>query len=246
MISVNAQEIVDALAAAKRAGSLDEKDKRERAAIAALRQIAIDTGLDAVLLDRAMRDASKSELAKGPIRREDLDVFYLGDIEEGPAYAWAVLASLLNDLRLGFLRTKAGKALIHAAKAVSEGRGSWLTKAVTTQGVDASSEMKEAAYYSIVGLAAAYDAASDCGVRAALHYAVTEYAIKAARVGVSLDVEALRRRVNSPRDRLAVHYKLMFRLMSKPQNRAAILKANATIAAPSATIRGKTSPHGDE
>jgi hypothetical protein len=241
MTSVNEQKMIDALAAAKRATSFKERDAHERAAIVAWRQIALDNGLDPVLLDRAMRDASKSELVKDRITREDLELYYLGDHAEGRAYAWAVLASYLNDLRVGFLRTKAGEALIHQAKAASEGRGTWLLEKPKKQGVDESGKFKEAADYAVVGLAATYEAATGCGVRAALHYATTEYVMKVARLGVSIDAEALRRRVNSAGDRLAVHYRIMFRLMSNPNNRAAILKANAAIEASSATIRGKTS-----
>jgi hypothetical protein len=241
MTSVNEQKMIEALAAAKRATSIKERDAHERAAIVAWRQIALDNGLDPVLLDRSMRDASKSELVKDAITREDLELYYPGDHAEGRAYMWAMLASYLNDVRVGFLRTKAGEAMIHAAKAVSEGRGAWLVEPVTKQGINASSEFKEAADYAAVGLAATYEAATGCGVRAALHYATTEYVVKVARLGVSIDAEALRRRVSSAGDRLAVHYRIMFRLMSDPKNRAAIVKANARIAASSATIRGKTS-----
>jgi hypothetical protein len=241
MTSVNEQKMIDALAAAKRANSFKERDGHERVAIVAWRQIAIDNALDPVLLERAMRAANKSELVKDTITREDLELYYLGDHAEGRAYAWAMLASHLNEVRVGFLRNKAGEAIIHAAKAASEGRGTWLMETVKKKGVDSSGEFKEAADYAAVGLAATYDAATGCGVRAALHYATTEYAMKAARLGVSIDAEALRRRVNSAGDRLAIHYRIMFRLMKAPRNRAAIRKANAVIKASSATIRGKTS-----
>ena len=56
MTSVNEQKIAEAVAAAKRANSPEQRDRQERLAIIAFRQIALDTGLDRMLLGRAERD----------------------------------------------------------------------------------------------------------------------------------------------------------------------------------------------
>jgi hypothetical protein len=248
MTSLNETKITEALAAAKRASSRDEQDKHERAAIAAWRQIAFDTGLDAIFIERAMRDADQIEQGKqSGVTLDDLKRPYMGDTIESRRYAWAALASYLNDLRIGLLRLKAGESIINAARSIAKGQGSWLTESVSKQGIDGKSESKEALNLTIVGEAATYDAVTGCGVRAAVHYAITEHGATAARVGLPLNAETLRRRIESDanskrgKDELATHYRQMFKLMSKPSNRAAIGKADAKIKAEFATIRGTTS-----
>jgi hypothetical protein len=248
MTSLNEQRIVEELAAAKLASSRDEQDKHERAAIAAWRQIALDAGLDAVFLERAMRDADEIEPGKqSGFTLDDLKRSYEGDTVESRRYAWAALASYLNDLRIGLLRLKAGESIINAARSIAKGQGSWLTEPVSMQGIDRTSESKEALYLTIAGEAATYDAVTGCGVRAAIHYALTQYGAHAAHLGLPLHVETLRRRIESRanskrgKDELATHYNQMFKLMSRPSNRAAIGKADAKIKAEFATIRGTTS-----
>ena len=181
-----------AVADSKRASSPDERDRLERAAIDAWKHIAVETALDAMLLNRAMRDANESKLVTAPVELNDLGEPDFGKDNDERAYLWAVLASFLNDLRVGFFRTKAGQTIIHAAKSMSDGTGSFFAKSPTRQGVDVSSEDREALYFSVVSYAAAYDALTNCGVRTAIHVAAGEHGMHAEGVGRTLDPEALR------------------------------------------------------
>jgi hypothetical protein len=245
MTSVNEQKIAGAVAAAKRANSPEEREREERLAIAAYRQIALDNGLDETLHQRGMRDGRnaaglESDLTLRDIQRLDKSLRGL--------FWWGVLASFLNDLRLGPYRKKEGEGVINAAKAASEGRRSWLMRPITRQGVKPEGEKTDALYYSVVALAATYDAETGCGIRAALHYAVAEFGVRAAALGVSLDPESLRRRVNTGRrgkDKLAAHYTQIFKLALHPDHRDAMVRADCKLAAMNATIRGKTS-HSDK
>ena len=135
--------------------------------------------------------------------------------------AWAALAEFLNIMRVGFFRTKAGEALIMAAKTASEGRGSLLTEPVTQQGVKADSAKEHSFNLSLVGKAAQYDAIAECGMRPALSYAATELGWKAAVAGINLNLENLRRELEDPgggarrkeESELAAHYRRMYRLL---------------------------------
>jgi hypothetical protein len=233
-------KIEAALRAANGAETPSQRDAHEREAIKAWRQIALDKGLDGVLLNRALRDASAHGAEN--VTRNDLDTPSLT-----PLSAWALFALALNDLRLGLFRTRAGESLINAAKAMAEGRGSWLVENLSRQGVDSNSEKREALYLSVVGFAAAYEANAECGQRTALAVAATEYGAIAAKIGVPLDPEALRRRVNDAgnerrkEDPLAGHYR---RMLKATQNGGleAVEETRKGIVAETATIRGKTSP----
>ena len=246
MTSLNEHKIVEACAAAKRAKSDGEREGFERQAIAAYRQIAFDTGLDEMLHQKTMRDGRNaagldSDLTLRDIARLDYSLRGL--------FWWGALASFLNDLRLGVYRKKEGEGVINAAKAASEGKRSWLMKPVTRQGVKPDSEKTDALYYSVVALAATYDAEIGCGIRAAVHYAVAEFGVRAAALGVSLDPESLRRRVSPGRqekDKLAAHYIQIFKLTLKPDHRNAMTRTDRKLAAMDATIRGKTSPLDEE
>jgi hypothetical protein len=57
---------------------------------------------------------------------------------------------------------------------------------VTKPAVATDSDCKESIYISVVTLAAAYDAETDCGPSVAIVYAVGEQAFKAAALGVSV------------------------------------------------------------
>jgi hypothetical protein len=246
MTSLNETKITEALAAAKRAKTPDERDKQERAAITALRQIALDTGLNDVLLDRAMK-AANDVVGKEKITRDDLDTPKFGDDATELTFAWAALAASLNDLRLGLFRTKAGEALINAAKSISQGSGSWLNKTLTRQGVKLGSEDRDALLFTIVGLVAATEATTGCGIREAIAIAVTEYGARAATYGLPLDPENLRRRINGAgglgrrEDPLATHYRRILKMARKPGAAAALETAHELFEANTATIRGKTS-----
>ena len=235
-----------AVADSKRASSPDEHDRLERAAIDAWKRIAVETGLDAMLLNRAMRDANESKLVTAPVELNDLGEPDFGKDNDERAYLWAVLASFLNDLRVGFFRTKAGQTIIHAAKSMSDGTGSFFAKSPTRQGVDVSSEDREALYFSVVSYAAAYDALTNCGVRTAIHVAAGEHGMHAEGVGRTLDPEALRQRVNRPTqgrrtDKLAKHYQILLRELRKPGRREAVLQAHQMLQTDPATIRVETS-----
>jgi hypothetical protein len=230
-----------AIADSKRANSPDERDRLERAAIDAWKRIAVETGLDAMLLNRAMRDANESKLVTSPVELNDLGEPDFGKDNDERAYLWAVLASFLNDLRVGFFRTKAGKTIIHAAKSMSDGTGSFFAKAPTRQGVDVSSEDREALYFSVVSYAAAYDALKNCGIRTAIHVAAGEYGMHAEGVGRMIDPEALRQRVNRPTDKLAKHYQILLRELRKPGGREAVVQAHQMLQTDPATIRVETS-----
>ena len=250
MTSVNEQKIAEAVAAAKRANSPEERERQDRLAITAYRQIALDTGLDERLLDRAERDGKAASQIGG--RAPPTDTVgnpHIGIHASGRIFVWSVIASYLNDMRLGFFRTGTGEAVINTAKAASEGRESWLLTPNLRSGVAGDGEGKESLHYSIVGWAAAYDATSGCGIRAALHCAITQYGPHAAALGITLDPEALRRRVNDAgdgkrrrEDKLCTHYRQMLKLMQSEENREAIVTTDRKIAAMNATIRGKTSP----
>jgi hypothetical protein len=153
-------------------------------------------------------------------------------------------------MRIGFFRTKAGAAIIGAAKTESEGRRSLLTEPVTLQGVNSNSAKENAFNLSLVGLAASYDAIAECGMKPALSYAATELGMKAAALGIALDLENIRRELNDPgggarrkgESELAAHYRRMFRLMNKPASREAVSKVESENVAMLATIRGTSSP----
>jgi hypothetical protein len=247
MTSVNEQKLLDAIATANRAKGVatrEELDKLERVAITAYRRIAIDSGLDAILLDRAVRDGEKAAQVKSGTTREMLDDAHIDDGEDGRVFSHGALASFLNDLRLGLFRTKAGEAVINAEKSASEGRRSWLMEPVTKPGVATDSDCKECIYIVVITLAAAYDAQTDCGPSASIVYAVAELAFKAAALGVSLNPDTLKARVNASggkgrkADRLAHQYKQMFRHFRANDRRAATISANKAIDELSATIRG--------
>jgi hypothetical protein len=247
MTSLNEQKIIDAVAAVNRAKGIatpEELDKLERAAITPYRRIAIDNGLDAIILDRGVRYGEKAAQVKSGTMREMLGDAHIDDGEDGRVFSHGALASFLNDLRLGHFRTKAGEAVINAAKSASEGRRSWLMEPVTKPGVATDSEYKESIYISVVTLAAAYDAETGCGPSAAIVYAVAELVFKAAALGVSLNPDTLKARVNASGgkgrkpDRLAQQYKQMFRHFKAKDRRAAIISANKAIDELSATIRG--------
>jgi hypothetical protein len=250
MTSVNEQKITEAVEAAKRANSPEERDSQERLAITAFRQIALDTGLDRMLLGRAERDGrAASQIGDCALPEDMVENRDIGFHTGGRTFVWSAIASFLNDLRLGLFRTGTGEAVINAAKAVSEGRNSWLLTPNPRPGVAGDGEGKEALHNSVVGWAAAYDATSGCGIRAALHCAVTEYGPHAAALGMTLDPETLRRRVNDAgdgrrrsEDKLCTHYRQMLKLMQREENREAIVTTDRKIAAMNATIRGKTSP----
>jgi hypothetical protein len=240
MTSLNETKIIEALAAAERADSPGEQDKHERAAIAAWRQIAIDTGLDRVMLDRVRRDMQND--GDGPL---DLEAPIMS-----PRAAWKALASFLNGLRVGLMRTTAGEAILSAAKTSSEGRGSFLNEPVTLQGIDAASAREHNVKVAVVSLAAAYDGETECGPLAALTYAVGELSISAAALGVRLNVETLKREINDPgggsrrkdEGELAAQYRRMRRLMSKAENRTAVSRVEDKNVAARAAIRGTSSP----
>src|SRR5262249_26361400 len=107
---------------------------------------------------------------------------------------------------------------------------------------------QRSALLAIVGVAATCDAVTGCGVRSAVHYAITEYGATAAHIGLPLNAETLRRRIMSSangkrgKDELATHYSQMLKLMSRPGNFAAIKEAGSKIKAEDATIHGTTSP----
>jgi hypothetical protein len=234
-------KIRDALAdaaAAKKSGT--DRDKHVRAAITAWRQIALDTGLDQELFEQALQTIQKVD--DGPL---DVDKPVMT-----PRAAWTALAEFLNIMRVGFFRTNAGAALIFAAKTASEGRGSLLTEPVTQPGVKSNSAKENAFNLSLVGLAASYDAIAECGMKPALSYAATELGMKAAALGITLDLENIRRELNDPggvarrkgESELAAHYRRMFRLMNKPANRSAVSKVESDNVAMLATIRGTSSP----
>jgi hypothetical protein len=235
----NEDTIRAALADAQIANTPEARDKREREAIRAWRQIAIETGLNDVLLDRVRRDMQKAD--DGPL---DVDVPKMS-----PRAAWAALASFLNDLRVGLMRTSAGEAIISAAKTSSEGRGSLLQKPTTRQGVDPDSAKEHNVKLAVVSLAAAYDAETECGPLAALTYAIGELSVSAAALGVRLSVEALKREINDPgggsrrkdEGELAAQYRRTRRLMSKSENRDAVPRVEAQNVAARAAIRGTSS-----
>ena len=160
-----------AIANSKRANSPEECDRLECVAIAELLRIARETGLDATLLKRGMREANNAKLMPAPVELNHLGEPDFGKDNDERAWLWAVLATFLNDLRVGFFRTKGGEIIIHAAKSMSEGTGSFFSKAPTRQGVDPDSEDREALYFSVVSFAAAYDARNNCGKRTAIHVA---------------------------------------------------------------------------
>ena len=210
-----------AVADSKRPNSPEECDRLERVAIEAVKRVFVETGFDAMLLERGMRDANKSKLVKAPVTLNQLGEPDFGKENDERAWLWAVLASFLNDLRVGFFRTRMGETVMHAAMSELEGTGSFLHKSPTRQGVDVNSEDREALYVSIVSFAAAYDARTNCGKGPAIHIAVGEYALHAGGVRRTVDPEALRRRVNHPTkgagaDKLAKHYEILFRELRKP------------------------------
>jgi hypothetical protein len=213
-----------AVADSKRVNSPDERERLERAAIDAWKRIAVETGLDTMLLDRAMRDANESKLATATVELNDLGEPDFGKANNERAFLWAVMASFLNDLRVGFFRTKAGQAIIHAAKSMSDGTGSFLAKSPTRQGVDASSEARKAFDFSVVSYAAAYNALTNCGDRAAIHVAAGEYSARS--IGRFIDPEALRQRISRPTDELAKHYRILLRELRKPGRREAVVQAH--------------------
>jgi hypothetical protein len=230
-----------ALADAKAAKTPIDRDAHVRKAIAAWRQSALDTGLSDVLFEQTLQIVQKVD--DGPL---DVDKPVMT-----PRAAWTALAEFLNIMRIGFFRTKAGEAIISAAKTASEGRGSLLTGQVTLQGVNSNSAKENAFNLSLVGLAASYDAIAECGMKPALSYAATELGMKAAALGIALDLENIRRELNDPggggarrkgESELAAHYRRMFRLMNKPANREAVSKVESENVAMLATIRGTSSP----
>jgi hypothetical protein len=231
-------ELCAAVDTAKTATSPGARDRSKRQAIDAWRRIALDTGLDAVMLDGVCRDMETDE--DGAL---DLEAPTMS-----PRAAWKALASFLNDLRVGLLRTKAGEALIGAAQTAADGRGSLLLKPVTRQGVGAAKEHN--VKIAVISLAAMYDAATGCGPLAALSYAVGELGLRAAAHDVLLNVQALKREISDPgggarrkdENDLAGQYRRMFRLMNRPENRRAIVEVEAQNVAARATIRGSSSP----
>ena len=236
----NEDRIRAALADAKAAKTPGDLEKHMKAAITAWRQIARDTGLNDVLFEQTLQIVQKVD--DGPL---DVDKPVMT-----PRAAWTALAEFLNLMRVGFFRTKAGEALIYAAKTASEGRGSLFTEPVTQQGVKSNSAKENAFNLTLVGLAASYDAIAECGMKPALSYAATELGMQAAALGVALNLENVRRELNDPgggarrkgESELSVHYRQMFRLMNKPANRAAVSKVESENVALLATIRGTSSP----
>ena len=75
MTSVNERQIVEAIAAAKRAKSDEERDRFEREAIAAYRQIALRTGLDQMLQERTMRDGRNAAGLDSDLTLRDIPRF---------------------------------------------------------------------------------------------------------------------------------------------------------------------------
>ena len=242
-----ARKIRTAITDSTRANSPEECDRLECVAITELLRIARETGLDAKLLKRGMREANNAKLMPAPVELNHLGEPDFGKNNDERAWLWAVLATFLNDLRVGFFRTKGGEIVIHAAKSMSDGTGSFFSKAPTRQGADPDSEDREALYFAIVSFAAAYDARNHCGMRPAIHVAAGEFAIHTAGVGRVIDPEALRRRIAGPTqgrgaDKLAKHYNIVFRELRKPGRLKAVLQAHEDLA----TIRVKTSPYETE
>jgi hypothetical protein len=240
---MNAEERVHTISAAiadsERANSPEECDRLECVAIAEWLRIARETGLDATLLKRGMREANNAKLMPAPVELNHLGEPDFGKGNDERAWLWAVLATFLNDLRVGFFRTKGGKIIIHAAKSMSDGTGSLFSKAPTRQGVDPDSEDREAFYFSVVSFAAAYDARNNCGKRVAIHVAAGEYGMNGVGISRPISPETLRQRVNHPDDKLAKHYDILFRELRKSGRLKAVLQAHEDLA----TIDVKTSPY---
>ena len=152
------ERIRAAIAGAKAATTPEECDRLECVGIAELLRSVRETGLDAALLKRWMREANNAKLMPAPVELNHLGEPDFGKGNDERAWLWAVLATSLNDLRIGFFRTKGGAIIIHVAKSMSEGTGSFFSKAPTRQGADPESEDREALYFSVVSFAAAYDA----------------------------------------------------------------------------------------
>ena len=224
-VSQVALELKAAVAEAERfaAGSKtmpEQREKADQAALTLLRELVRSSGVDALLLRRAMAAGQEDthEMDGPSVVIEDIENADIKDTSKGRRYARAALARHLADMPAGIMSTKLGGTILACFYTGSEGLNPWILERDYVSGVPADDARKVMLEIKLAGMVAEGVALLGLKETEAVAMAINDCIDLAIGIGVAIDPEAFHRALQ-PRGkkegRVAKHYRQMLRMHHK-------------------------------